>query len=390
MSNWPIVRVADLVRIKHGHAFPGSDFSSDAAHPTLVTPGNFAIGGGFIQANQKTFAGDYPSEFVLSPDSVIVTMTDLSKLGDTLGYSAVVPSEGTYLHNQRIGLVEPAEDERVDLLFLNYLFRTPQYRAHVLGSATGSTVRHTSPSRIGDYAFRLPPLDEQRRIAGLLGSLDGLIDTNERLSTTCAELRRTIVRDSITEATDQLPLSSVARFVNGRNFTRVASGVGRPIVRTPEVRAGVSGSTLRSDTEATEDNLATAGDILMVWSGSLMLGRWSGEDALVNQHIFKVIPNGWPDWLVYGWLERQLPWFLSLAADKATTMGHIQRAHLEAAVPIPTAGEIERLGDQVDPLWRAELALAQECADLRRVRNELLPLLMSGLVRVTEVREIEA
>lgn len=229
----------------------------------------------------------------------------------------------------------------------------------------------------------LPPLDEQRRIAEVLGALDDLIDANERLISHAAELRRSLLDVDFGVATEQHALSSIARFVNGKNFTKGADGAGRPIIRTPEVRDGVKSSTVRSSVEATDDFISRPGDLLFVWSGSLCLGRWVEDEALVNQHVFKVIPNaGIPDWYVYACLEWKLPRFLGLAADKATTMGHIQRAHLDTPVPKLGGAELEQLDSRVRPLWELELELSRENQHLRRTRDELLPLLMSGAVRV--------
>lgn len=153
--------VGDIAIIKHGFAFSGDSFSTDVAYPTVVTPGNFAIGGGFQESPPKTFVGEYLEEFLLSAGDVIVTMTDLSKAGDTLGYSAIVPEDGTYLHNQRIGKVVLNPDAAVLAHFLAWVFRTKHYREYILRTATGSTVRHTSPSRIESYEFPLPSLSAQ-------------------------------------------------------------------------------------------------------------------------------------------------------------------------------------------------------------------------------------
>ena len=100
-------KLGDYIRIKHGFAFKGEYITAENNGVVLVTPGNFEIGGGFKEDKCKFFNGDYPKEYVLSPYDLIVTMTDLSKQGDTLGYSALVPKTNrVYLHNQRIGLVD--------------------------------------------------------------------------------------------------------------------------------------------------------------------------------------------------------------------------------------------------------------------------------------------
>jgi type I restriction enzyme S subunit len=107
-SEWPEVALGDLITIKHGFAFRGEYFTDTESPFVLITPGNFAIGGGFQEGKPKFYSGPVPQEYVLRPGDLVVTMTDLSRACDTLGFSAVVP-EGlprTYLHNQRVGLVQ--------------------------------------------------------------------------------------------------------------------------------------------------------------------------------------------------------------------------------------------------------------------------------------------
>lgn len=68
--------------IKHGFAFAGEFFKTEPLGDVLLTPGNFAIGGGFKNDKFKYYLGDVPDEYVLEEDDLIVTMTDLSKGGN--------------------------------------------------------------------------------------------------------------------------------------------------------------------------------------------------------------------------------------------------------------------------------------------------------------------
>jgi len=387
-DGWHELRLGEAVDVKHGYAFAGAEFSTDPSYPILVTPGNFRVGGGFQQAKVKTFAGEVPSGFVLAPGELIVTMTDLSKSGDTLGYPAFVPRGHTYLHNQRVGKVILTDESRIGLRYLALVMQSSAYRAHVLGTASGSTVRHTSPGRILDYRATVPRAQEQRQIAGVLGALDDLIDCNRRIAEDCTALWRALVRAALADATETAPLSDLAEFVNGKNFTKGAVGLGRPVIRTPEVRRGPEAGTARSDADAADENIAREGDTLFVWSGSLTVGRWMWEEGLINQHVFKVLPkSGVPAWLVFALIEYQMPWFLRLAADKATTMGHIKREHLDAVVPISSSTQSERLGAIIEPLWNEALACGVAIQQFTRTRKELLPLLLSGQVRVDAATE---
>src|SRR5712691_7029781 len=95
MSEWKQIRLGDIVDISHGYAFKGEYFAADGPGPVLLTPGNFAIGGGFRAAKPKYYCGPIPREFQLNAGDLVVTMTDLSKSGDTLGYPAIIPRSTT-------------------------------------------------------------------------------------------------------------------------------------------------------------------------------------------------------------------------------------------------------------------------------------------------------
>jgi type I restriction enzyme, S subunit len=120
-GEWIGKSLGDLVDIRHGFAFKGEFFRDEPPGDILLTPGNFAIGGGFKADKFKYYDGPVPEEFVLREGDLIVTMTDLSKNADTLGYPAFVPSasEGRrYLHNQRLGKVVARDKDAVDLRYL--------------------------------------------------------------------------------------------------------------------------------------------------------------------------------------------------------------------------------------------------------------------------------
>lgn len=159
-EGWEVKKLKEFIEIKHGYAFKGEFFSKDPTPNILLTPGNFKFGGGFKWDKLKYYDGEIPSDFILKNGDLIVTMTDLSKLGDTLGYPALVPpsKDLKFLHNQRIGKVN-FKNQKLGLFYLYYLLCSDSYRGHVLGTATGSTVKHTAPDRIKDFSFILSESD---------------------------------------------------------------------------------------------------------------------------------------------------------------------------------------------------------------------------------------
>ncbi|MBR6571833.1 MAG: restriction endonuclease subunit S [Clostridia bacterium] len=171
-TNFPKCKMGNICGIKHGYAFSGEFFTEEDNNILLVTPGNFKVGGGFQEKRCKFFTGEYSKEYVLNGGDLIVTMTDLSKNMDTLGYSAIVPcTDRVYLHNQRIGLFVDMS-EIINRIFLMYFMQTNDYRDNIIASATGSTVHHTSPSKILDCDVFVPPMELQEKFAAFVEQTD--------------------------------------------------------------------------------------------------------------------------------------------------------------------------------------------------------------------------
>lgn len=121
-SEWHSARLGDYVEVKHGFAFEGEHFIENDNGKVLLTPGNFKIGGGYKGDKLKFYNGHIPEDYVLKDGDIIVTMTDLSKQSDTLGYPALVPQNEShiFLHNQRIGKII-LKSEEINKSYLYYL-----------------------------------------------------------------------------------------------------------------------------------------------------------------------------------------------------------------------------------------------------------------------------
>ena len=283
--------------------------------------------------------------------------------------------------------VRVGDPRRADARFVSYLLGAPETRAWIFRHAVGATMPNLNTTILSSVPLQIPQLLEQRAIAEVLGALDDKIAANTKLVSTIDAIAQTMFK-SIEAESSLLPLSETADFVNGKAFTKGASGTGRVVVRIAELNSGIGGSTVYSDADVEDKHVSRAGDILFAWSGSLTLHRWYRDDAIVNQHIFKVIPKvGYPSWLVYELIRAKLDAFKSIAADKATTMGHIQRHHLDATVPVPRPEDIARIGAAMDGLWQRALAAERESLTLAEMREALLPELMSGRLRVKDAEK---
>jgi type I restriction enzyme S subunit len=238
---------------------------------------------------------------------------------------------------------------------------------------------------LSEIAVNPPEFDARVPIAEMLGALEDKITANRRVAAGADTLRAALWQ-RMTDGASQAPLSSIARFVNGKAFTKDAAGTGKIVIRIAELNSGVGTSTVYNDIDVAEDHLARPGDLLMAWSGSLTAARWYRDEAIVNQHIFKVIPSDAnPLWAVACAVETKMSEFQMVAATKATTMGHIQRRHLDEPVHWPELSDDER--DLGGSLWTRALLAERENEQLVAARNELLPLLMSGRITVEDAEK---
>ena len=274
--------------------------------------------------------------------------------------------------------------------YLSYQFQTDHVREWLKQHAAGTTMASLNATILERIPVTLVSPAAQRTIAEVLGALDDKIAANTRLIHACEALASAVF-DSLPHGLRQ-PLTKLAYFVNGKAFTKGATGTGRVVIRIAELNSGLGGSTVYNDIDVRDEHLARPGDLLFAWSGSLTVHRWYRSEGIINQHIFKVIPRSpHPMWLVHQILLRRLADFRLIAADKATTMGHIQRRHLEEPVPVPATEAIAHVDVVMTTLWERALSAEQETLMLAELRDTLLPQLMSGKLRVRDAeQQIEA
>lgn len=340
------------------------------------------LSGDFVYVTPEKFERDLSRNSARAGDLVFTQR-------GTLGQVVMVPEGGhdVYVVSQsqmRLRVDRAVADPR----YVYYACSTASFNKQIADRAISTGVPHINLGILGELTIAGRALGEQRAIAEVLGALDDKIAANTRLVETLDALRRARLQPMLDDAEPQ-PLSDIAEFVNGRAFTKDATGTGRVVIRIAELNSGLGGSTVYNDIDVDDKHLARPGDLLFAWSGSLTVHRWYRPEGIVNQHIFKVIPkDGYPMWCVNGILQRKLAEFRAIAADKATTMGHIQRRHLDEPVLVPRREVIERESELMSGLWQRALAAEMESERLAATRDALLPLLMSGRVMVKDAESV--
>jgi type I restriction enzyme, S subunit len=430
MVNFQKCTLGDLIHVKHGFAFHGEYFSERGSH-ILLTPGSFYDVGGFRDKGdkEKWYSGPVPAEYVLKAGELIIAMTEQAE--GLLGSSAIIPRSGLYLHNQRLGLVQVKDENATDRLFLYYLFNSQPVRQQIRASASGTKVRHTSPSRIAEVVVGLPVADLQRKIAGILAGYDELIENNQRRLRILEEMARSLYREwfvhfrfpghenhsrvpsplgEIPKGWDVCPIESLVAF-------QIGGGWGKDVVgdQCTEAAWVIRGTDIpnakNSDTAFipyryhAPSNLRSrkleAGDIVFEVSGGSK-GQPVGRSLLVTNELLSAFHD--EDVMCASFCKRIQPdatkyrsELLYLSFLEGYESGEIEQYQVQSTGIsnfkwtayianthriVPPESVQEKFQTMVKPLLKQVATLGLQSVNLRRSRDLLLPRLLSGQIKL--------
>ena len=381
------MKLGELIEIKHGYAFSGEHIVEDDNGIVLVTPGNFRIGGGFKEEKCKFFDGEIPADYVLKEGDFIVTMTDLSKTIDTLGYSALVPkSKRTYLHNQRIGLVTFKSDE-CDRGYIYWLMRTREYQRSIANTSTGATVHHTSPKKIYDYDLEVPPLSTQQRIATILSRYDSLIENYQKQIKLLEEAAQRLYKewfidlrfpghentkivDGVPEGWERKKVGDIAPIITGKKDANFGTPDGEYPFFTCS-QEPIKAPSFSFDCAA----------VLLSGNGDFNVKLYRGKFE-AYQRTYVLSPYCAQHlYLLYYTISANMT---KLAAGssgstiKFLTKGMIDGINLN----VPNYEILESFNKKVEPIQSSRESLQSQLRLLTEARDRLLPKLMSGEITV--------
>ena len=279
-----------------------------------------------------------------------------------------------------------------DAKFIYYFLKTLEWSKFTSASAVPGINRNTVHKEI----VSLPDIETQRRIASTLSMFDEKIKINTEINDNLYAQAKAIFAqrfigiETIPDGWKKGNLLDIANYLNGlamQKFRPRDDEVGLPVLKIKELRQGSCDvSSELCSPSIKPEYIVHDGDVIFSWSGSLLVDIWCGGTCGLNQHLFKVTSETYDQWFYYLWTAHHLERFIAIAADKATTMGHIKRGELEKAeVLIPSEKDYKEISSLMNPLFNLIIANRIEARKLAELRDELLPKLMSGEIDVSEV-----
>ena len=321
----------------------------------------------------------------------------LSSVG-TIGETAVIKLENPNYEFQRsVAIFKP----NLNFITSEFLYYSLNSRKDILQhSAEGAVQQCLFINPLKDFSINLPPLEIQKKITGVLGALDDKIELNNKINANLEQQAQALFKSWFVDFEPfggTMPkdwkvgnLLDIADYLNGlamQKFRPAENEKGLPVLKIKELRQGFcdSNSELCS-LNVKNEYIINDGDVIFSWSGSLLVDFWCGGKCGLNQHLFKVTSKNFDKWFYYLWTKHYLEHFAFIAADKATTMGHIKREELEKAkVIIPSSECYQKMKQIMTPIYDLLISNRIENNRLIQLRDTLLPKLMSGEIDVSKV-----
>lgn len=301
--------------------------------------------------------------------------------------------------------ISVSANELVDDNYLYYLMSSLDFHHHHIGGAQPLITQDI----IGGFEISLPPLEEQRRIAGILGAIDDKIENNRRINDNLEQQAQALYKqwfvDNRSDDWEEKPLSEIAEFIGGYSYKGnelvEASSTAMATIKNFERKGGfkadgfkdiVASSKLKAEQHAklfdilvAHTDLTQNADVIGNAEILLTFGKYS--DIIFSMDLVKVLPKcNFPyKYLLAALLKN--PYFKAhcLGYVNGTTVLHMSKKALpEYVVACPSNSEAEKMDGAFKAYYQKMAEILQENETLATLRDTLLPKLMTGEIKIAE------
>lgn len=391
MSDWRLMPIASVATSVAGGPFGSSLGRKDYVPSGVPVIRGAQLGSGRFNLDDLVFVtaskADHHRGNLAYPGDVIVTQRG------TLGQVGVIPGDSQYpryllSQSQMKVTVDPAI---ADADFLYYSLLEPGNRSKLVSQGMSAGVPHINLATLRELELAFPTINEQRRIARVFCAVDDLIENNRWRIELLEQMAQAIYREWFVHApqiADGWNLSNLFDEADvGFGFPLKSKGFGQagdwPVIRIRDIPLGETATY--TDEFPGQRHIVENGDTLIGMDGEFHMSRWSGDTALLNQRVVRIRPKG-----ILGAeaLFRSLRTPIREWNDRivGTTVAHLGKRHLETiSLRIPPPETAGRINDVLEPLGDLMLRLRRENSSLSRLRDLLLPKLVTGEIDVSHL-----
>ncbi len=425
ICNWPRFTIQELIDSQvitvqkdgnHGSNYPrASEFGDKGV--AFLTAKLLDDAGNIDFAQAPRLSEEKASKFkfgFIEKDDVLLSHNA------TVGRVAIVPNYGekvligTSLTHYRLN------SEKLLPQYLAAFFTSKDFQnqlAAVMSQTTRNQVPITAQRKL---EVVIPPIKIQKQLTRISGSIIEKISLNTQTNQTLEQMAQAIFKswfvdfdpvkakmnseqpEGMDEVTASLfpeklveselglipegwevePLKNVSRVINGRAYKNTEfKEEGTPIIRIQNLTG--KGKTVYSDLDLPEDKLVEHGDLIFAWSATFGPHLWRGPKSIYHYHIWKMDVNEkrFGKYLLFMHLARLTDYLKNQGTGSIFT--HLTKAIMESQkLVVPSEPIVEAFSKVVTPLFAQIDSLHKENQVLEKLRDTLLPKLLSGEIEL--------
>ena len=420
--------LGDYIKLQKGISYNGKNLV-DESDIGMLTIDSFLPSGGYKRGSEKAFSGTYNPNFALSAGDLLFATTDVTQDGSVLCAPLLVP-ELDAGYSELVYSLDVARAESINkglqLEFIYNFFRIPMNRYRAAYGDSGTTVRRISFDVIYEQKIPVPPIEVQGRINAFISNLDEQIQNCYKIRDSLILLAENLFREWIAvpclnnsssnvleEPDEWIPpdewgISDLGEYLTClETGKRPAGGVKGILSGVPSVGAesinGIGVFDFNKTkfvpdgfVEKMKRGIPEDFDVLLYKDGGKpgeflprigMYGAGFPFDKFVlNEHVFMLRSDMLGQPYLYFWIAQQgMMNRLAELGAKAAVPG-INQEHVKSLkVVVPPSDVLQRFNELASSLIERALAQMARTVTLTKIRDELIPRLVDGRVRLPEV-----
>jgi type I restriction enzyme S subunit len=353
---------------------------------------------------------------VIKKDVLLCLRGSLGKLG-------VVSDDMVAAIASSLVILRP--NAQINSEFLFQWLRSPEFQQTLASFDNGSVQGNLSVKSISTIEVPNFSPNHQRAIAHILGTLDDKIKLNQKMNQTLEEIAKAIFKswfvdfDPVRAKADGRPTglppeisdlfpdelvdSEIGEIPKGWSQESIyqfcsveygapfksklfnEDGQGVPLVRIRDLPKGKSG--VFTEEIHPKGTLIKAGDLVVGMDGEFRCYLWRGTDSWMNQRVCKFVPKeNLPSTFIWFALERPLHFIES--TEVATTVIHLGKGDIDDFQFMRSSQELlDQFSKFTSPLLERMVIASKEIEILAKLRDTLLPKLISGEIRIPDAEK---
>lgn len=301
------------------------------------------------------------------------------------------------------------KDESVDSLFLYYFMQTEFIKKNMINSMTGATGRQRVNADVfNDLEVKIPPIDKQKNIGGILSTYDDLIENNQKQIKLLEEVAQRLYKewfvdfrfpgyekikfiDGIPEGWKICRISELGKVITGKTpSTRKEQNYGKdvPFIKIPDMHNLIfpikTEVSLSEEGANTQKNKYIPKNSLMVSCiATVGLVNISFKECQTNQQINSIVLNKEIDLYYMYYTMRSLKTLLEGVGSSGATIKNVNKTKFENLEVLYPTNELRiYYFNYCKPIFEKILTLSLSIDKLSQARDILLPKLMNGEIEV--------